>query len=292
MYLNIVSFYFIDKLQKIYYHMNKHAYDNIKSKKTSLKKLINILEIIENIEVIRMKICTYGNKNNEKILLIHPMFTNEEFFKECVNKLKDKYFLIVPTLSGHYENSTYISMENEEVEINNFLENNNINKLKLVIGFSLGGNIAYDFFCKNLNKVEKVIIDSSPIFKFPKCVKSYFYKKYKKCLLNIKENKVNIVDELNKYFHGMGESQKDITPLVTIDSLSNLIESCYNVNLYKLDKETQERITFLYGTKDIARLCLPRIKKYKYSKFVKLNNLNHCEYFIKHLDDYIKELIV
>ena len=75
--------------------------------------------------------------------------------------------MIVPTLSGHYKNSTYISMQNEEEILNNYLKDNNIDKLKIVIGFSLGGNIAFDYFCKNSDKIEKVIIDSAPIFKFP-----------------------------------------------------------------------------------------------------------------------------
>ena len=79
-------------------------------------------------------------------------------------------------------------MQNEEEILNNYLKDNNIDKLKIVIGFSLGGNIAFDYFCKNSDKIEKVIIDSAPIFKFPLFVKLYFYNKFKKCLLDIQNN--------------------------------------------------------------------------------------------------------
>ena len=48
-----------------------------------------------------MKITTYGNKEKEKILLLHPMFTSAKFFDFMIDKLKD-YYLIIPTYSGHY----------------------------------------------------------------------------------------------------------------------------------------------------------------------------------------------
>lgn len=238
-----------------------------------------------------MKIYTYGNKNNEKILLLHPMFTSVTFFETLINNLSNKYYLIIPTLSGHYENSTYKSMQDEQEILNNYFKDNNIDKLKIVIGFSLGGNIAFDYFCKNSDKIDKVIVDSAPIFKFPRLIKLYFYNKYKKCLLAIHNNPENIVEELNKYFHGMGKVQQQIAPLVTLNSLRNLIESCYNLETPRLETSLQEKITFLYGSKDIAKLCLPRIKKYKNSNLIILDSLNHCEYFMINQEDYIKKII-
>lgn len=176
--------------------------------------------------------------------------------------------------------------------LNNYFKDNNIDKLKIVIGFSLGGNIAFDYFCKNSDKIDKVIIDSAPLFKFPLFIKLYFYNKYKKCLLDIKNNPEHVVKILDEYFNGMGEAQRKIAPVITLKSLKNLIESCYNVEIPKLDVNVQKKITFLYGKDDIARLCLPRIRKYKYSNLIKLNSLNHCQYFMDKQDDYINKIII
>ncbi len=110
-------------------------------------------------------------------------------------------------------------------------------------------------------------------------------------MLNIKKHPENTVDELNKCFNGMGEAQQHIAPIVTIESLKNLLESCYNVETPKLDVALQKKLTFVYCTKDIARLCLPRIKKYKNSEFIKVNSLGHCGYFRTSTDEYIKRLI-
>ncbi len=93
-----------------------------------------------------MKIVTYGNKEKDKILLLHPMFTSAKFFDFVIDRLSNKYYLIIPTYSGHYKDSDYISMEDEEKTIDEFLKENNIDKLKAIIGFSLGGNIAFHYF--------------------------------------------------------------------------------------------------------------------------------------------------
>ncbi len=89
----------------------------------------------------------------------------------------------------------------------------------------------------------------------------------------------------------MGEVQQYIAPIVTIESLKNLLESCYNIETPEIDVDSQKKLTFVYGTKDIARLCLARIKKYKDSEFIKIDSLGHCGYFRKNVDDYIKRLI-
>ena len=238
-----------------------------------------------------MEIYTFGDRNKEKVLLFHPMFTSFEFFNSFVEKLQDEFFFIVPTLSGHTCCSTYVSMEHEEKDLEEFLRANGIDKIKLVIGFSLGGNIAFDYFSKNSDKIEKVIVDSAPLFRFPAFVKRNFYNKYQKCLEKVRENPSKAADELNKNFHGMGDTQKDVAQIVTTDSLKGLLESCYNISLPKLAEGEQAKILFVYGTKDIARLCLPRIRRYKHSKFVKLNALNHCEYFMKHQNEYIEKLV-
>ena len=238
-----------------------------------------------------MQIHTFGDRNKDAVLLFHPMFTNFEFFKSFVERLQDEFFFIIPTLSGHSDCSIYHSMENEERELDQFLRNNDIEELKLVIGFSLGGNIAFDYFSKNSNKIEKVIVDSAPIFKLPKLIKRHFYLKYKKCLERVRTNPANAAKELNKNFHGMGDVQKDVAQLVKTESLKGLLESCYNITLPKLSNDAQKKIVFLYGTKDIAKLCLPRIRRYKSSKFVKLRGLNHCEYFMKHQDEYVQKFV-
>ncbi|MDE6850439.1 MAG: hypothetical protein K2J54_03840 [Clostridia bacterium] len=238
-----------------------------------------------------MKIETFGDKSKPVFLAIHPMFTGAFFFNELIEMLKNDYYFIIPTMSGHYENSVYVSMGNEEKSVSEFLKANGIEKVAVLLGFSLGGNTAFDMYAKNYIVADKVIIDSAPLFDFPKFVQSYFHRKYARCLKKIKSGNVDIAKELNKCFNGMGEAQKTVAPTVSFESLNNLICACFGVDVPKMSEEKQSAITFVYGSKDEAKLCLSRLKKYKRAKFVKLKGYRHCGLYQSDLNQYAERFI-
>lgn len=236
-----------------------------------------------------MEFYTYGNPNNKAIILIHTLFTSADFFAPITQMLSESFFVITPTLSGHHTNSTYRSTDDELRQIKDFLTERGITSVYAVAGFSLGGNIAYNFYCQNSNMIEKAIIDSAPLFRFPSFVKRRFYKSYEKCLRKIKQEDCDIPKELNKCFNGMGEYQKNVAPTVSFDSLKNLVESCYNNKMYKLTKQDKNKISFVYGTKDISRLCKYRLKGYKIRKF---KGLGHCGLYRKTPVEWAKEFLL
>lgn len=232
---------------------------------------------------------TFGNKNNKAVLLIHTLFTSADFFAPVTDLLAQDYFVITPTLSGHYQNSVYISAENEIRQIKEFLTANAINSLYAVAGFSLGGNLAYRFFCENSEMIEKAVIDSAPLFDFPKIIKNHFLKSYTKCLKKIKSGNCDVAKELNKHFNGMGKYQKDIAPEVSFESLNNLVESCFNNKVYKLPEKQLQKVTFIYGNKDIARLCKARLKN---CRIHKMKGYGHCGYYREAPAEWAKKFIL
>ncbi len=236
-----------------------------------------------------MKFQTFGNKNNKAVLLIHTLFTSAEFFVPITQILANDYFVIIPTLSGHYENSAFVSTADEIRQIKEFLSENNISSLYAVAGFSLGGNIAYEFFCNHAETIEKAVIDSAPLFNFPNFVKKHFLKSYSKCLKRIKSGKCDVAKELNKHFNGMGEFQKDVAPVVSQESLVNLVNSCYNTKVYELQQSEMNKITFVYGNKDVARLCNSRLKKYDIRK---LKGYGHCGLYRENPVEWAKQFIL
>lgn len=236
-----------------------------------------------------MKFQTFGNKNNRAVLLIHTLFTSADFFAPITQLLANDYFVIVPTLSGHYPNSTFVSTVDEIRQIKEFLSDNDITSLYAVAGFSLGGNIAYEFFCNNAAIIEKAVIDSAPLFNFPKVIRNYYLKSYSKCLKRIKSGKYDAAKELNKYFNGMGEYQKDIAPSVSQESLNSLVSSCFNTKVYKLPQDELKKVTFIYGSKDIARLCKARLKKYRIHK---MKGYGHCGFYRENPVEWAKQFIL
>ena len=234
-----------------------------------------------------MKIETFGDKSKPAFLAIHPMFTGGFFLDKLVELCKDNYYFIIPTMSGHYENSEYVSREDEENTIVEFLKANGIEKVAVLLGFSLGGNMAFDMYAQNLVNANKVIIDSAPLFDFPKFIRNYFHSRYKRCLKKIKTDGVDVAKELNKCFNGMGEVQQKVAPMVSFESLNNLVSGCFGVKVPRMSDEKQKAITFVYGSKDEARLCLTRVKKYKSAKFIKLKGYKHCGLYQADPNKYI-----
>ena len=236
-----------------------------------------------------MRFQTFGDKNNKAVLLIHTLFTSADFFAPITQLLANDYFVIVPTLSGHYENSTFVSTADEIKQIKEFLSENNVASLYAVAGFSLGGNIAYELFCNNAVMIEKAVVDSAPLFNFPRVVKNYYLKSYTKCLKRIKSGKYDAAKELNKYFNGMGEYQKNIAPIVSQGSLNSLVGSCFNTKVYKLPQDELKKVTFIYGSKDIARLCKGRLKKYHIHK---MKGYRHCGFYRENPVEWAKQFIL
>lgn len=236
-----------------------------------------------------MRFQTFGDKNNKAVLLIHTLFTSADFFAPIMPLLANDYYVIVPTLSGHYENSTFISTDDEIRQIKEFLSENYIMSLYAVAGFSLGGNIAYEFFCNNVEMIEKAVIDSAPLFNFPKIVKNHYLRSYTKCLKRIKSGKYDAAKELNKYFNGMGEYQKNIAPIVSQVSLNSLVGSCFDTRVYYLPQNEKNKITFIYGSKDIARLCKVRLKKYNIRK---MKGYGHCGFYRENPVEWAKQFIL
>lgn len=238
-----------------------------------------------------MKIETFGDKNKPVFLAIHPMFTGSFFLNKLIEICKEDYYIIIPTMSGHYENTVYVSMENEERTIVEFLKKNEITSVAVMLGFSLGGNMAFDMYAKNLVIADKIIIDSAPLFNFPKFIQKHFYNKYARCLKKIKGQDVDVAKELNKCFNGMGEVQKNVAPTVSFESLKNLIDSCFGIKLPKMSADRQRAITFVYGTRDEAKLCLTRVKKYKKARIVKLKGYRHCGLYQADSKQYFETVI-
>lgn len=239
-----------------------------------------------------MKIEMFGPPEKEKILLLHPMFTDGSFFARAVPLLERDHCLIVPTLSGHEPGSVYRSMEQEEAALGAFLQANGITRLKAAAGFSLGGNILFHYFCRRRGLIDRVVLDSAPLFRFPRPVKRLFFGKYRRCLEEVRRDPARAAQTLDKQFHGMGAAQQGVAPLVTATSLQNLVESCYSADLPPLDAASQKKLTFVYGGRDPAALCLPRVRRYRGSRIVRLRGYGHCGYFQAHPAEYLANFLL
>lgn len=239
-----------------------------------------------------MKFETVGNPDKRKVLFIHAMFMDARSFSSLVEYLKDDYFIIIPTLDGHdIENdSTFLSIYDEADKIINYLNYSGIKKLDFILGTSLGAIIALEVYGRNEIEIDKVYLDGGPFFVFGPLLKTFLSKKFWNICIRIRQNPDAAVKKINEFFPGIGNIMLDICSHMKKESMKNLSYACFTYKLPKINEEEQKSIAFMYGTKETARKCIFRLKRYKYSRIVRRHGYDHCGYLLLHPKEYAQML--
>lgn len=233
---------------------------------------------------------TAGDISNPTILLLHAMFVSGESFNSLTEYLEKDYFVIIPTYDGHNnDESIYPGKQEEAAKILSYLENQEIRELEFILGTSMGAIIALEVFLRSRIKINKVFLDGGPFFQFPSFIKKMMFQTFWKVCANIKKG---TVAKNSKYFEKMpaikalkGEFLKVCKGMKKM-SVLNTTETCYNCIIPDLEEESQRKLIFLYGSKEPAFLCLPRLRKYKHSTFLVKKGYTHCEYLVTETKHY------
>lgn len=88
-----------------------------------------------------MRILEFGDRHNEKIILIHGLNIPWQMWNKQIEIYSSKYHVIVPALSGHDAESEaeFVSVEYEANQIRDYYVKNYGGNVYMVIGMSMGG---------------------------------------------------------------------------------------------------------------------------------------------------------
>lgn len=241
---------------------------------------------------IRMRFQTIGNHDGPRALLIHAMFMTSDSFLPLVEYLKEDYFIIMPTLDGHdeEENSVFLSIDDEVNKILTYLKQNNVIELDFILGTSLGAIVAFEVYHRNALHINKVFLDGGPFFKFGLLVEKVAMNKFWNTCSQIQQDPQNAMKIADNLFPCLGNLMSTVCGYITKESVKNLAHSCYSFSLPQLEESEQRRLTFIYGTKEPARMCILRLRKYKYSFILKKKCYSHCGYLLSHTKEYAEML--
>ena len=106
-------------------------------------------------------------------MLIHGAGYGWWNFINYIDTLSKSYYVIIPTLDGHSEDSQtqYISTEYCAEQIIKYIGKSPAKKLQLLYGLSLGGQIALEMMSSKPDIAEKAVIDGSIFYPQPKLAK-------------------------------------------------------------------------------------------------------------------------
>jgi pimeloyl-ACP methyl ester carboxylesterase len=172
-----------------------------------------------------------GNLNNNVLVLIHGNQSSSIHHLPLIERLKDKYHLIVPDLRG-FGDSTYLNKINSIEDFSNdmidFLSIIGIKKYSL-LGWSTGGGIALRMASINPEQVEKLVL-----------VESCSYRGYP-----IFKKDANGAPIIGEFYHSIEELASDpiqVAPLKMFFDTQNkaVLSSIWDQAIYSVNKPTPE----------------------------------------------------
>jgi pimeloyl-ACP methyl ester carboxylesterase len=239
---------------------------------------------------IIMIIKTFGNEHNRKILFIHGMMMEGLNYYHFERLLPD-YYLIIPTLDGHYvENKTsFISLNDQVNKIICFLNENGIDDLFCIAGTSLGALIAFELFKRNTIKVKKFIFDGGPFFNL-NCFQQYIWEIIFRFLVFIL-----------KITHGIFLYPRSLLPIkssvvnysefATKVDIKNIGHTIFNLEIpVPLNKENVELI-FIYGEKEDALKSMKRFSGLDGYRLIIKDNMGHCQFVTNFPEEFVKLIV-
>ena len=99
---------------------------------------------------------TIGNKSNPVILFFHAMGVIGESSMPVAEKMKEKYYCIMPTSTVYCSGQRYQSKRDEIQQIVRFLENHGIKEIELAVASSIGADLAIAFLTETKITVKHV----------------------------------------------------------------------------------------------------------------------------------------
>lgn len=111
---------------------------------------------------------TLGKKSNPAILFFHAMGVTGDSSLPVAEALQEHYYCIMPTATVYCPWQTYMSKADELRRLENFLHEQGIEKLALVVASSLGADLAVAFLSEGKFPVDHVVFDGGQFAQIPK----------------------------------------------------------------------------------------------------------------------------
>lgn len=232
---------------------------------------------------------TYGCIENPHIMLIHGAGYGWWNFINYIDALSKSYYVILPTLDGHSEDSQtpYISTEHCAEQIIQYIEKKSCKRLHLLYGLSLGGQIILEMISLKPDIADKAIIDGSICYPQPKLAKTakffikYFYNfifsetacKIQMFILKFSSKKTFSDIQKQMYIKYIPVLKKE-----TLYSIYNTYMASYY--LKPEIKNSKTDIIYMYGSKEMkcVKLSAEKLKNLLPSlRIIEYRGLNHGE---------------
>lgn len=245
-----------------------------------------------------MEVLEYGNPKQDKIILIHGFESPYQIWDDYVEYYKKDYCVIVPILTGHNinENTDFESFEKCVKELEDYYISKYGKQVFAVYGMSMGGVFASILWQNENIKIDKLIMESSPLLGFENFMIKILTKQYltitRKAQARDKKTVRGAVNSM------VTEDKLDIF-MELLDHISDTTITNYirEIGKHKLPSDInipETEIFYLYGGK-INEILFRKVakfiaKNYSNAETICLKGKGHCEDALLNPQDHIKVL--
>ena len=112
---------------------------------------------------------TYGNKENQSLLLIPGLGVSYEIFLPLIELLKDKFYIVAVGIDGFLlgQESQFTSVDDQAIQATQYVWENLNGHLDVAYGLSLGGKILSRIMERNEVVIDHAIMDAAPLLPLP-----------------------------------------------------------------------------------------------------------------------------
>lgn len=245
-----------------------------------------------------MEILEYGDPGKDKIILIHGFESPYQIWDEYIKYYSKYYCVIVPVLTGHNPKikEDFVSFELSAKEVEDYYIDRHGNRVYALYGMSMGGVLASYIWINKRIKIDKLILESSPLLSYGKLMTNILTKQYLSVTHKARKRDIKTVKRAVNSM--VSEDMLEIF-LELLDHISDVTIRNYinEVGRFKLPEDINTpatKVYYYYGStmnEFIFRKVAEYLKKnYINAHIVCLKGKGHCEDALLNPMKHIKEL--
>ena len=232
-----------------------------------------------------MEILEFGDKEKDKIILIHGFETPYQIWEKYIEHYKNNYHIIVPILQGHNPNikEDFISFEESAKDIEDYIISRYGNNVFAIYGMSMGGVLTSQIWQNKKLDIDKVILESSPLISYNRLMTLMMTKQY---LMLTHKTQARDKRVVTQAVNSIIPKDKLDVFLAMMDNMSDTTITNYirQIGSYKLPSNIDTpntEVYYYYGTKInelLAKKTAEYIRRnYPNSKIKCFQGKGHCE---------------
>lgn len=245
-----------------------------------------------------MEFHTFGDASDPAMLLIHGVLTPWQIWEPMIAHFQQKYYVIVPALDAHIEESAseFVSIEAEAAAIEQYVTAHCGGALAVLCGLSMGGVIANCIFERTRLRIGHLVLDGAPLQKMPEIAVWFMIRSYQTIIRKSKARDPKILERFKRDFlpEKYLESYLKFADTMSDASVRNMIVSVCKTVPQPCENPDRTRILFLHGDagNEKAAVKSAALMQRNYPEMTDKNypGMKHTELAVLHPADWCRDV--